>query len=293
MKILLFCPTYELSNGSLAVHKETLASIDNLIIPEGVTVDVNVSNNNPYPITGVTKQDHENTLYQYRHARQMILEGDYDALLTIEHDMIIPEDALVKMLDTDADVVYGLYMFRHRTPILNALRDVKARWVDMSVSFFPELAKKGIKQGWLEVSGSGFGCTLIHRRVLEKLDIRRVENGSHPCPDMPFATDCLRNNFRQICRFDVPCGHIKPDGTVLWPTGEGGEVVNTIKIYVYRSFNASISGRSVHFEEGTESEIPEANADQFVRAGYIGIVAPKPAVKVVRKPKTKSKKAVK
>lgn len=291
---MLFCPTYAKPDGKLAVHKRTLESIDAIIVPDGVTVDVEIATNNPYPITGVSKQDHENTLCQYRMGRRLFLDGDWDALWIIEHDMIIPEDALVKMLNTKADVVYGLYLFRHITPVLNCLRGVKANWADMSVTFFPEYRAEGYRKGWLECSGSGFGCTLIYRRVLEKIDFRRSESG-HPVPDMPFANECLRNKFKQVCRFDVPCGHIKPDGEVLWPSMKGGDIkiMDSVKIYIYRTFNANINGKTTHYEEGREAEMPEDYTDEFVRAGFIGIVKDKPAVKVVAKPKPKTTKTVK
>jgi hypothetical protein len=291
-KILLYCPTYTKSNGELAMRPETQASISRLVIPEGVDLDIEVDTFNPMPVDVDRKSKHENTLIKYRKARQRVLNEGYDALWTVEHDMIIPEDALVKMLDTDADVVYGLYLFRHLTPMLNALRATTGRYANMSVSAFPELVAKGKRQGWLEVSGAGNGCTLIYRRVLEKIDFHRADGGV-PIPDLPFATDCIQNGFKQIARFDVPCGHIKPDGTILQPFTEGGDSVSSIKIYVYRSFNANIAGRSQHFEEGTEAEMPEDYVNDYARAGFIEIVKPKPAVKVVTKPKTTSKKAVK
>lgn len=288
MKILLYCPTYTKSNGELAMRPETQESISALIIPDGVTLDIEVDTYNPLPVDTDRKNKHENTLIKYRKARQRVLQEGYDALWTVEHDMIIPEDALVKMLNTDADVVYGIYMFRHLTPMLNALRSTSGRYSDMSVSNFPELVAKGKRQGWLEVSGAGNGCTLIYRRVLEKIDFHRAVGGV-PIPDMPFATDCIQNGFKQIARFDVPCGHIKPDGTILWPLNKGGGSVNKVKIYVYCTFNANIAGRSQHFEEGTETEIPKEYADDYVRAGFIGIIPDKPAVKVVRKPTSKQK----
>lgn len=291
MKILLYCPTYTLPNGELAMRKQTHDSINALMIPDGVTLDIAIDTYNPLPVDTDRKNRHENTLIKYRMARQRVLSEGYDALWTVEHDMIVPEDALVKMLDTDADVVYGLYMFRHLTPMMNALRATSGRYSDMSVSKFPELLAKGKRQGWLEVSGAGNGCTLIYRRVLEKIDFRRAYGGV-PIPDLPFATDCIQNGFKQVARFDVPCGHIKPDGTILHPFMEGGDSVS-IKIYVYRSFNANIAGRSQHFEEGAETEIPEEYAEDYVRAGFIEILKPKPAVKVVTKPKTSSRKAVK
>jgi hypothetical protein len=288
VKILLFCPTYKLASGELAVHKETLESIEKLTIPDGVELEVEISTNNPNKITGNSKQDHENTLYQYRYARQRILSGDYDYLFTVEHDMIIPEDALTKMLATDADVIYGLYLLRHFKPVLNALRSVNSRWPDASLTMFPEIVKKAKAQGWIEVSGVGFGCTLIKRRVLEKLDMRRSEIGGHPCPDMPLAADCMRNGFKQICRFDVICGHIKPDGDVLIPFERGENMSKSIKIYVMREFVANIGGKSVPYKEGATAEMPEEYVDDYMRCGFITYEV-EPAVKVVMKPKSKVK----
>ena len=288
VKILLFCPTYKLASGELAVHKETLESIEKLTIPDGVELEVEISTNNPNKITGNSKQDHENTLYQYRYARQRILSGDYDYLFTVEHDMIIPEDALTKMLATDADVIYGLYLLRHFKPVLNALRSVNSRWPDASLTMFPEIVKKAKAQGWIEVSGVGFGCTLIKRRVLEKLDMRRSEIGGHPCPDMPLAADCMRNGFKQICRFDVICGHIKPDGDVLIPFERGENMSKSIKIYVMREFVANIGGKSVPYKEGATAEMPEEYVDDYMRCGFIAYAA-EPAVKVVNKPTLRTK----
>ena len=288
VKILLFCPTYKLAGGKLAIHKETRESIEKLTIPDGVELEVEISTNNPNKITGNSKQDHENTLYQYRYARQRILSGDYDYLFTVEHDMIIPEDALTKMLATDADVIYGLYLLRHFKPVLNALRSVNSRWPDASLTMFPEIVKRAKAQGWIEVSGVGFGCTLIRRKVLEKLDMRRSEIGGHPSPDMPFAADCMRNGFKQICRFDVICGHIKPDGDVLIPFERGENMSKSIKIYVMREFVANIGGKSVPYKEGATAEMPEEYVDDYMRCGFIAYAA-EPAVKVVNKPTSRTK----
>jgi len=296
MKILLFCPTYKLDNGELAIRNETLESISKIKVPEGVDLEVEISTNNLKAITGIRNVDHENTLHQYRYARQRILDGNYDYLFIIEHDMIIPEDALVKMLATDSDVVYGLYMFRCFKPILNACRAVNSKWPDMSLTNFPEIVKKAREQGWIEVSGGGFGCTLIRRKVLETFEMRRNEPAGSPCPDMPFAADCLRHGFKQICRFDVICGHIKPNGDILIPF-ERGETMSenmngSIKIYVMRNFVANIDGESVPYKEGTTAEMPVEYANDYRRCGFITF-AEEPAVKIANKPQAKAVKTVK
>ena len=292
MKILLFCPTYKLDNGKLAIRNETLESISKIKVPEGVDLEVEISINNPYPIIGIRNVDNENTLHQYRYARQRILDGNYDYLFIVEHDMIIPEDALVKMLATDADVVYGLYLFRQGKPLLNAARAVNSKWPDMSLSNFPDILKKAREQGWIEVSGYGFGCTLIRRKVLETFDMRRNETSGSPCPDMPFAADCLRHGFKQICRFDVICGHIKPNGDILIPFKRGETMNGSIKIYVMRNFVANIDGESVPYKEGTTAEMPDKYVDNYVRCGFI-TYAEEPAVKIINKPQAKVIKTVK
>ena len=296
MKILLFCPTYKLDNGELAIRNETLESISKIKVPEGVELEVEISTNNLKPITGIRNVDHENTLHQYRYARQRILDGNYDYLFIIEHDMIIPGDAMVKMLATDADVVYGLYLFRCFKPILNACRYVNSKWPDMSLSNFPEIVKKAKEQGWIEVSGGGFGCILIRRKVLETFDMRRNEPAGSPCPDMPFAADCLKHGFKQICRFDVICGHIKPNGDILIPF-EKDEIMSetmseSIKIYVIRNFIANIDGKSVPYKEGAIAEMPVEYANDYRRCGFI-TYAEEPAVKIINKPQAKVIKTVK
>ena len=62
MKILLFCPTYKLDNGELAIRNETLESISKIKVPEGVDLEVEISTNNLKAITGIRNVDHENTL---------------------------------------------------------------------------------------------------------------------------------------------------------------------------------------------------------------------------------------
>lgn len=293
MRILLFCPTWSTA-GVLAVRQETLDSIDGLIRPEGVEVTVKISDNNIRARTGDRRGDHENTLHQYQLARRITLGEGYDYLFTVEHDMIIPEDALVKLLEVDAGVAYGVYRFRQKLAVLNVYRKVggKARFPNKSLDFFPDLLKKARQDKVVECSGLGFGCTLIKRDVLEKVEMRRFELGGHPSPDMQFAADCMRLGIVMKAHFGVPCGHIKPDGSILWPD-ERGDKLNNVKVYIYRPFRYTLNGRSIRFEEGETYDFPEEEALEKARAGFLSIVKESPAVKVVNKPKSQGKVAMK
>jgi len=66
----------------------------------------------------------------------------------------------------------------------------------------------------------------------------------------------------------------------------------TIKIYVMRSFNANIDGKSVPYKEGAIAEMPVEYANDYRRCGFITF-AEEPAVKIANKPQAKAVKTVK
>lgn len=284
MKILIYCPTYRRADGNLAIFPDTQACIDNLDYgAHRVTVEISAS---------LTEDKQNNVIRQYQRARQMTLDGGYDAVLFIEHDMIIPPDALVKMAEAQGDVVYGVYMFRHGKPTMNAFRETSGVGLDCSLQNYPQELQRAIQAQVWPVSGLGFGCTLIHRRVFDQVEIRMPENGHYP--DGPFAADAKRLGYKQVAHFGVLCGHIRPDGYVLWPLMDGKDVaMDMIKVKILRSFNGNVRGLSVPFSAGQEAQIPMEEAIDFQRAGLLAIVDSAPQVKIVNRPTRILKAAVK
>lgn len=207
----------------------------------------------------------ENVITQYQKAWKMALDGGYDALLTVEHDMVLPSNAAQKLWETDAPVVYGVYMLRHGIPTLSAWRYENNRNMGMSLSLYPDEVRKGRQQGWLQVCGVGWGCTLIRREVLERVTVRST--GASDAGDMAFATDCVRGGIKQIARFDVPCEHIMPDGTVLHPY-RGGIVARVLAL---ATFNARVGRESMPMKKGSYYTIPPEDAFELRRAGYVEI----------------------
>jgi hypothetical protein len=55
-----------------------------------------------------------------------------------------------------------------------------------------------------------------------------------------------------------------------------------MKIRILVNFNGRVDGESVPFRKGQEVEIPDADADHFVRGHYAELITP--AVKVLEKP---------
>jgi hypothetical protein len=59
---------------------------------------------------------HEIVTQKYNEARNIFLAGNWDTLITLEDDMVIPEDGFIRLqnaLNDGADVVYSLYSWRH------------------------------------------------------------------------------------------------------------------------------------------------------------------------------------
>ncbi len=63
------------------------------------------------------------------------------------------------------------------------------------------------------------GCTLIHRNVLEKIKFR-THHENLVADDWMFSLDCRMHGFVQKHDLSVVCGHITPNGEVLWPTNK-------------------------------------------------------------------------
>lgn len=160
---------------------------------------------------------------KYNRARDQVLAGGYDAMLTIEADMIVPPDALTKLAALGADVAYGLYCWRHPPglglwncyPVVSPNRG-------FSVTNIPEEARACWGQIAI-VAGLGLGCTLIQRQVLEAGPFHHAEGGrDRDIPvhcDWMLSEDCQRLGFTQAMDLSVVCGHIMP-GTprmAVWP----------------------------------------------------------------------------
>ena len=158
-----------------------------------------------------------NIMHNYNNAMEMAASGAYDAMLTVEADMIIPPDALQSLVDAmqehDAGVVYGLYVFRQLKQ-LNITHRIGKYGREQTTQAF-------MSKHWGEVvesAGLGLGCTLIRRDVINRYMFRLYDGapGMLAC-DWRFAVDCQELGIRQFTHLGVQCGHITNEGGILWP----------------------------------------------------------------------------
>jgi hypothetical protein len=251
LHLLIFTP---ITPGGL--RPETIASIVGQQTRQ--RVDWEIGRCNPHP-----GRDMRNVLAQYNHARNLCLSGPYDALLTVEQDMVIPPHALEALCDTPAPVVYGTYLLRHNDPVLNAWQYSGQAGLGMSLDRYPGELLSYQKAGVGRVSGVGFGCTLIRRSVLESIPFRQ-DMGDH-APDMPFAFDCVRQGITQLARFDVRCGHYH-EGEILSVETSRGAVV---KVTVLQPINILLGGGGVALTMGQMVELPRKQAATLAELGYV------------------------
>lgn len=204
MKILLYCP---LAPTTPKLYKRSMQSIFGLNWDEPLQIVFGREDN---PLT-----DHYTNLTAKHNAiRKLALDGGFDALFLVEYDMIIPPDALQRLIRLPYDVSYGLYCERHKLH----------RWLAFfymdehaGVSYSQDIDRANEAWGMAgKTAGVGLGCTLIWRRVLEQIEFR-----SHPtnnvADDWLFSLDCAKNGFVQGHDFGVVCGHMTPNFDVIWP----------------------------------------------------------------------------
>jgi len=148
---------------------------------------------------------------KYNEARDVFLAGKWDYFMCAEADMILPTNALEKLRRLDADIAYGLYVWRKAKHEWSAYRDLTVT-SGVSISKTPDLAR----ECWgkvIEVAGVGQGCTLIKRHVIEAQPFRWRQG---MITDWLMSIDAQYNNFTQLCDLSVVCGHINGQ-MVLYP----------------------------------------------------------------------------
>ncbi len=265
--VLTFTPTF----GG-AMRAETVGSVSEAIDAFDGTANHEVSYHNPHG-----PGDWRNVQAQFERAWGLCLAGGYDALWLVEHDMQVPRHALQTMYYTNAPVVYGVYLFRHKSWTLSAFRYDNDVNVGISLMQYPAELEQAWQTGEWDVSGAGFGCKLIRRDVLERIKPRGGTEADR-YPDLPFARDCVQQHVRQVARMDVQCLHWCED-VQMWLHPKIHSVGKLMLVDVLQSVNLNAQGQTVRLVAGEQAELPEDVAHDAERAGFVRVVASAAEVK--------------
>lgn len=264
-KVMIFTPTWVNNDGSLAMRPETEPSVEAQDF--GGEIVREIGTHNPFG-----KQANRNVLAQYQRARKMFLETDCDALLTLEHDMAMPPDAVTKLaaaIEGGAGIAYGVYMLRHGSWVVNAWEYIGENGLGESLSVHPKKLEEARAAGVVRVSGVGWGCTMLSRPVVEEIEFHDG-NGTNSAGDLPMAYDALFRGIRSVAVMDVACDHW--DGELrLTPYG-GGLMSGTIKVEALQDVVVMEGFGTLPLVTGEIYELSRGLATDLMRAAYVRVI---------------------
>lgn len=159
--------------------------------------------------------------------RDEFLKGDYTHLFVLESDVFIDGElkALDRLIELDADVAnftYPMRLKRNNGALSLCVQSTNTSGVARMIT--PEdsesLQGTGVKVLNVDVhngktlSHCGYGCTLIKRKVLEKIDFKAVKTaeGLTPFPDSMFHTDVNNAKFYNVLDTDFMPYHFNLNG---------------------------------------------------------------------------------
>lgn len=194
-RVLLVCPTYRLEPETIdRIHSQKWAG----------AIDFYFTRDNPF------KEGYLNIELNMNKARDVFLNGNYDAMFVVESDMLPPYDALERLANVDADIAGGLYVMRQWAGATNAMVYDPSSPLNLSATPLHQFKDVDL----LRTNGVSCGCVLIRREVLKEISF----HAELPLPpDSPFMRDCNSAGFVTVCDATVICGHKTENGQVLYP----------------------------------------------------------------------------
>ena len=131
------------------IESETFKSIYDLVIPDNVEVTFQY-------FYGYTIDQIRNLIASWAER--------YDYLFSVDSDIVLPHDALVKMIKHDVDIISGVYIQRKpNQEILEIYK--KTPNGGMANIPFAQIQPLGL----YEIDGCGFGCVLVKSEVIRKI----------------------------------------------------------------------------------------------------------------------------
>ena len=161
---------------------------------DGYEVDFFIDGYDPLPSKYNGPMDDNgkaNLCRKMRKARKLVLVNGYDYLFNVEHDVVVPRDALIKLLGAGKEFICGLYRYR------------KSRCKEEKLMVQFTGAKPLYKPGdeVLNAYIIPWGCTLFSRHVLSEVPFGELMDGQ-------YCGECERAGISRWVHTGVVCKHI-------------------------------------------------------------------------------------
>lgn len=156
--------------------------------------------------------------YQIDQIRNLIADWGrhYDYLFSVDSDIVLPADALVKLLAAKKDIVSGLYIqrkpgehileiYEHPTYVAQGVKRVGVGYKNMTT--VPA-------QGLIEIAACGFGCVLVNSKVLNTIPYPHfvyksaLDHANTHSEDIYFCAKAKEYGFSVWADTTVVCEHI-------------------------------------------------------------------------------------
>lgn len=186
-RILLAIPTNKY------IEPETFRSLWNLEVPDGYELEFQYFYG-----------------YQIDQIRNLIAHWAvaYDYLFCVDSDIVVPKDALVKMLNANKDIISGLYI--QRIPDKKILEIYLQAPFGATNANFDDVKDSGI----FEIAACGMGCCLINSRVIRTMEYphfvyKSAINHAHTfSEDIYFCFKARELGFTVWADSSIRCEHL-------------------------------------------------------------------------------------
>ena len=213
MKILVAVPTFE------SIYPDTLKAIYDLDC-------------NGYEVLFDFVRGYDCATARNRIVRKAQIEKA-DAVLMVDNDVVLPEDALLNLLDDSKDVVLGYYahrdtdnIYRGKTCTCKLLRPDGKKYYNypLESEYTAEEMKAMRDNGEFKVRihGGGMGCALIKTDVFDRISYPWYDwvnyadgNRGMLSEDLYFCEQCKKQRIPIYTDTRVACGHLLRH--IQWP----------------------------------------------------------------------------
>ena len=132
-------------------------------------------------------------------------QNGYDYIFWVDSDIIVPKDALIKLLSHNKDVVSGVYAYK----ILGGKNSVAKRFSPDKEDFYEDIQIKEIKEhdGLMKVDGFGFGCVLTKTEVFKNIGYPWFIYTQDMGEDIFFCRKAQNAGYELYLDTSVLCGH--------------------------------------------------------------------------------------
>lgn len=148
----------------------------------------------------------ENIVNGRNYIRDYALKNGYDYVFFVDSDVILPPGALYVLQSLNADVVSGAYLNGFNLDGKTVIAPMLFK--DLGGGNCQLYTYEGVAiPQIMEIGAAGLGCTLVSRKVLEKVSFRTFRPDATGGEDMAFYVDARENGFKTLAHTGVKCVH--------------------------------------------------------------------------------------